>query len=111
MIVRIWQGVALEHNADLFRRHFADTVLPLFQEAKGFLGFTMLERKERDRIEFVIISRWDTMDAIRAVAGIMPDKSVLMAEGRAFLEEADDYVSHYIVAMEEPRWHRPTYPT
>jgi len=108
MIVRIWNGVALEHNAQLFLRHVADTILPMFQETKGFLGFTVLERKERDRVEFVIITRWDTMDAIRAVAGIMPDKAVLQAEGRAFLEEADSYVSHYIVAMEDPPWHRRT---
>ncbi len=101
MIVRIWKGVALEHNAQLFLRHFADTILPMFQETKGFLGFTVLERKERDRVKFVILTRWDTYDAIRAAAGILPDKAVLKAEGRAFLEEADDYVSHYIVAMEE----------
>ena len=107
MIVRIWRGTALESNAELFVRHFADIILPMFQETKGFLGYTVLERMERNRVEFVILTRWDTMDAIRAAAGIMPDKAVLQAEGRAFLEEADDYVSHYIVAMEDPKWHRP----
>ena len=103
MIVRVWNGVALEHNADLFRRHFADTTMPRFREVEGFIAATVLERKERDRVEFVVITRWDNMDAIRAVAGIMPDKAVLEPEGRAFLVEFDEYVSHYVIAMEESR--------
>jgi heme-degrading monooxygenase HmoA len=101
MIVRVWQGVALEHNAEMYRRHFADTVAPRLKEIKGFIGYTVLERKERGRIEFVVITRWENMDAIRAFAGIMPDKAVVEQDVRAFLEDFEEYVSHYIIAMEE----------
>ena len=103
MIVRIWNGVALEHNADMYRRHFAEVVAPNLQEVKGFLGYTLLERKERGRVEFKVITRWDNMDAIRAFAGIMPDKAVVEQAVRPFLEEFEEYVSHYVIAMEDSR--------
>lgn len=101
MIVRIWNGVALQENADLYRRHFADAIVPRLKAVRGFLGYEMLERVERDRVEFVVITRWDNMDAIRAFAGIMPDKAVLEPNGRAFLEQCEDYVKHYILAIRE----------
>jgi len=103
MIVRIWRGVALEHNADMYRHHFADVLAPRLREIKGFVAYTVLERKERNRIEFVVVTHWDNMDAIRAFAGIMPDKAVVEQEVRPFLEEFEEYVSHYIVAAEESR--------
>ena len=103
MIVRIWNGVALEHNAEMYRRHFADVLVPRLRDVNGFLGYSVLERKERGRIQFVVITRWDDMDAIRAFAGVMPDKAVVEEEVRPFLEEFEEYVTHYIVAMEEHR--------
>ncbi|HUO98550.1 MAG TPA: antibiotic biosynthesis monooxygenase [Rhizomicrobium sp.] len=101
MIVRIWTGVALEHNAEMYRRHFEETVAPRLRETRGFLGYTVLERQERGRIEFMVITRWETMDAIRAFAGIMPDKAVVEEAVRPFLEKFEEYVTHYIIAMHE----------
>jgi heme-degrading monooxygenase HmoA len=101
MIVRIWTGVALRDNAELYRRHFADVTLPNLKSTKGFRGYEVLERTERDKIEFMVITRWDNMDAIRAFAGIMPDKAVIEPEARAFLVECEDYVTHYIRVAEE----------
>ena len=101
MIVRVWNGVALEHNADMYRRHFEETVAPKLKDIRGFLGYTVLERNERGRIEFVVITRWESMDAIRAFAGKMPDKAVVEAEVRPFLEEFEEYVTHYVIAMHE----------
>jgi heme-degrading monooxygenase HmoA len=101
MIVRVWTGVALEHNAEMYRRHFADALAPRLKEIKGFLGYTLLERKQGSRVEFMVITRWDTMDAIRAFAGIMPDKAVVEEGVRPFLEKYEEYVSHYVIAMHE----------
>jgi len=103
MIVRVWTGVALEHNADMYRRHFAEVLAPRLNEVKGFLGYEVLERVERGRVEFMVITRWDTMDAIRAFAGVMPDKAVVEQDVRPFLEQFEEYVTHYILAMEEKR--------
>jgi len=101
MIVRIWQGKALESNAELYRRYFAEDIVPRLKAVKGFCGYEVLERLERGHVEFLIITRWENMDAIRAFAGVMPDKAVLEHEARTLLEQYDEYVTHYIRVMEE----------
>jgi heme-degrading monooxygenase HmoA len=69
MIVRIWTAEALTENADDCRRHFENVLMPRLRGIDGFLGVSVLERVIDGRTEFVIITRWDNIDAIRTFAG------------------------------------------
>ena len=103
MIVRMWRAVATRANAPEYRRHLEQSVVPQLQALPGFLGVTLMKAERGDRIEMVVSSRWESMDAVRAFAGSVPERAVVEPAARAVLTEFDDYVSHYDVALEVGR--------
>lgn len=104
MIVRVWTGDALEENAEEYRRQFSEVYLPRFRAIAGFRGVEVLERVHKNRVEFIVISRWETMDAIREYAGHSnADHAVLERETRESLERFDEKVKHYVLVLEESR--------
>jgi heme-degrading monooxygenase HmoA len=104
MIVRVWTGRALEENAEEYRRQFADVYLPRFRAIAGFHGVEVLERVHNDRVEFVVISRWDTMDAINEYTGPgRAEHAILEQETREALEVFDLKVKNYVLVLEERR--------
>jgi len=104
MIIRIWTGEALDENAEEFRQHFSQTYLPRLRAVDGFRGVEVLERVHHDRVEFIILTRWDTMDAIHKITGhIRHDHCFIEADCQKLLERFDDKVKHYILVQEESR--------
>jgi len=103
MIVRMWRAVATRDNAPEYRRHLEQLVLPQLQELPGFLGVTLMQAERGDRVEMVVSSRWESMDAVRAFAGSVPERAVVEPAAKAVLVEFDDHVSHYDVALEAGR--------
>jgi heme-degrading monooxygenase HmoA len=100
MIVRIWTAESLNENAEEYRQHFNDVLLPRLRAIAGFHGATALERVVDDRVEFVIITRWDSFDAIRAFAGHHEERAVVEPDIRAGLERYDETVKHYVLVAE-----------
>lgn len=104
MIIRIWSGEALQENAEEYRQQFNEIYLKRFREISGFRGVEVLERVHHNRVEFVVVSRWETMDAIHEYAGHKhPDHAVLEQETIEALESFDDKVKHYVLVLEERR--------
>ncbi len=104
MIVRIWTGIALEENAEEYRRQFSEVYLPRFRAIAGFHGVQVLERVHHNRVEFVVVSRWETMDAIHEYTGHgRADIAVLERETREALEAFDEKVKNYVLVLEERR--------
>jgi heme-degrading monooxygenase HmoA len=104
MIVRVWTGTALEENAEEYRRQFAEMYLPRFRAIAGFRGVEVLERIHNSRIEFIVISRWETMDAINEYTGLgRAEHAVIEKETREALEAFDERVNHYVLVLEERR--------
>jgi len=103
MIVRIWTGEAFHENAEEFRHYFHEVLMPKFRATEGFIRAEALERFEKGRIEFVVISRWDNYDAIRAFAGSPAERAVLEPDIRAALVRFDDTVKHFIHLAEEKK--------
>ncbi len=101
MIVRIWTADAIGENANEYRKHFEDVLLPRLHAIVGFISACLLERVICQRIELVVITRWETIDAIRAFAGHPQDRAVVEPEAQAVLERYDETVKHYVVAVEE----------
>jgi heme-degrading monooxygenase HmoA len=63
----------------------------------GFLGADLLRRDMPDAIEFTVISRWASLDAIRAFAGDDPTKALVEPGAVAALREFDDRATHHEV--------------
>lgn len=59
----------------------------------------MLRRVRRGRAEFLLISLWDSMEAIRAFAGPDVERAVYYPEDDEFLLKKELKVTHYEVAV------------
>jgi heme-degrading monooxygenase HmoA len=86
--------------ADDYPKHFRDRVIPELCRLDGFVGVQLTRRRVGDRVEFVALTRWQTMDAIRGFAGPDITKAVVDPAGAAVLIEFDTTVQHYEVVEE-----------
>ena len=69
MIARIWRGVVRTGDADDYAKYIADTGFRAFGETPGNSGAWMLRRDEDGRTEFLTLSMWDSLEAVKAFAG------------------------------------------
>ena len=94
MIARLWRGKAKDvASGDAYQRHVTRSVIPVLKRIAGHKGAQVLRRDE----EFLVITFWESMDAIRRFAGDDPQRAVVEPEARAVLREYDELVSHYEV--------------
>ena len=73
-------------------------LLPGISQAKGYLGSYLLKRDVQDEVEFITIILWDSVEAIRAVAGPDYETAVIPEERRKYLSRYDAKSSHYEIA-------------
>jgi mannose-6-phosphate isomerase-like protein (cupin superfamily) len=99
MVARRWTALAEEsQQADAYVEHFERTVRPHLDSTDGFLGATVERVKADGGIEIVVVTRWGSMDAIRAFAGEDVDLAVVEPEARAVLSRFDSHVRHIELA-------------
>jgi mannose-6-phosphate isomerase-like protein (cupin superfamily) len=100
MIARRWRGWADgPANADAYVAHFESAVRPQLEATGGFVD-ARLERVpgERGRTELVVVTRWASLDAIRAFAGDDVESAVVEPAARAVLADFDTRVRHIELA-------------
>jgi|SRR5438874_8803904 len=97
MIARIWRGETTRENADAYYRHLSGNVMPSLMKLSGHCGAYVLRREMETRVEFVVITLWESMQAVREFAGDTPDLAVVEPSARAVLADFDEFVRHYTV--------------
>ncbi len=97
MIVRSWRGRADTKNSSAYPEHFRRNVLPELRGIAGFKGAQLLRHDQPDEVEFLVLTRWASMDAIRAFAGQDVSQAVVEPEAVAALVSFDKTVTHYDV--------------
>jgi heme-degrading monooxygenase HmoA len=100
MIVRAWRGQALSSNPNAYIEHFKRNVLPELRTIEGFLGASLLRQHRPDDVEFLVLTRWSSIAAIRRFAGDDVRKAVVEPEAVATLASFDATVQHYEVVEE-----------
>ncbi len=99
MIARRWTARAEgSEQADAYVAHFEHTVRPHLESTEGFLGATIELIRDDDGSEIVVVTRWASMDAIRAFSGEDIDLAVVEPEARAVLAQFDTRVRHIELA-------------
>jgi heme-degrading monooxygenase HmoA len=63
----------------------------------GFLGAHLSQRQINDKIEYLVLTRWASMEAVRGFAGDDMAKAVVEPGAVAALADFDDSVQHYEV--------------
>jgi heme-degrading monooxygenase HmoA len=72
-------------------------LLPGIGNAKGYRGSYLLRREAGTEIEFITVLLWDSVDAIRAIAGSDYETAVVPEERRKYLTRYDSKAAHYEV--------------
>jgi heme-degrading monooxygenase HmoA len=97
MIIREWRGRAAKLNAEAYPQHFRTKVVPELQQAPGFVGADLDQRTLNDKIEYLVLTKWHSMDVIRSFAGSDVGKAVVEPGAVAARVDFDDRVDHYEV--------------
>jgi heme-degrading monooxygenase HmoA len=100
MIIREWRGRAPRTRAAEYPTHFRTRVVPELRDVAGFLGATLSKREDGDRVEFVVLTRWKSLDAVRAFAGADLERAVVEPGAVAALSDYDHIVRHYEILEE-----------
>lgn len=98
MIARIWHGYTRPEHADAYESMLKPELLPGISNVKGYRGSYLLRRNVGAETEFVTIMLWDSIDAIRAVAGPDYETAVIPEERRKYLSRCDPKSLHYEIA-------------
>lgn len=100
MIGRLWHGRTTPRNADAYEALLRGEVLPGIHRVDGYRGAYLLRRDDGDVVEFVTLTLFDSMDAVRAFAGADVEAAVVPPEALALLSDYDRTSSHYTVVIE-----------
>ena len=98
MIARMWRGAVRRDDADRYADYMRGTGVEEYAETAGNRGVLMLRRDDGDRSEFVMVTLWESWDAVRAFAGDEVERAVFYPEDDVFLIERDLTATHYEVA-------------
>ncbi|HKD21386.1 MAG TPA: antibiotic biosynthesis monooxygenase [Rhizomicrobium sp.] len=97
MIIREWRGRGDAARPDAYPAHFRTHVVPGLEKLPGFRGATLMRRALGHRLEFVVLSRWETLESVQAFTGPDVSKSIVEPGGVAALLEFDATAQHYEV--------------
>jgi heme-degrading monooxygenase HmoA len=100
-IARIWRGRTLAAKADEYQSYLDKTGISRVRETPGNLGVTVLRRNDGAKTEFLVLSIWESVEAIKKFAGEDYQKAVILPRDREYLLEVEPNVLHYEILREE----------
>ncbi|HXX72530.1 MAG TPA: hypothetical protein VEI80_02455 [Candidatus Acidoferrales bacterium] len=101
MIARFWRGVTPKSKSDDYFTYLQETGLKDYRETRGNRGVYVFRRIEGDHAVFLLLTLWDSYEAIKKFAGPDYEKAVYYPEDSKFLLELEPNVTHYEI-LEQP---------
>lgn len=99
MIARHWKGIARRERAEDYVRYLQEATFPKLSDMDGFLYAAILKKETNRGIEFLVISHWQSIEAIRQFSGDA-QVAVVPPEIQAMMLEYDREVELYEIAQE-----------
>ncbi len=97
MIARTWRGSTKAEDAEAYLSYLHETGFAEYQATPGNRGVLGLRRLVDGKAELLLVTLWDSEEAVRRFAGDSPDRAVYYPEDERFLVEKDEHVDHYEV--------------
>jgi heme-degrading monooxygenase HmoA len=101
MIARTWHGITEASKADEYADYLNKTGVPEYQATPGNLGVYVLRRIVGNKAHFLLLTLWESEEAIKKFAGSNIEKAKYYPEDEQYLLELEPTVTHYEV-MEIP---------
>jgi len=97
--VRIWKGEGTPGGVARYcEEHFPERVLPQLRDIDGFLEARVLVRTAEDKAEVVVLTTWESVEAVKAFVGENYERAVVEPAVSELLERFDDEVTHFTIA-------------
>jgi heme-degrading monooxygenase HmoA len=97
MIARTWHGVTPLTKADEYLQLMRTVAVPDYQAIAGNRGVYVMRRIEGEAAHFLLLTLWDSEDAIRQFAGEDIEKAKYYDFDPDYLLELEPTVTHYEV--------------
>lgn len=100
VIARTWRGAVRAEDADAYLDYLEATGLKEYRGTAGNQGVLALRRIDGGRCEYLLVSLWDSMEAVKAFAGDDVETAVFYPEDDRFLIDRDLTSTHYEVVAQ-----------
>lgn len=101
LIARIWHGKTKTAKADEYERYLREAGISKIKVIDGNKGVQLLRKTTDGTTEFMVISYWESVDAIKKFAGEDYQKAYQLPRDTEFLVEPETLVQHYEVRLNE----------
>ncbi len=95
MVIREWRGRAKQSEAAKYPEYFRTEVLTQLRRTQDFQRGFLSRREIGDQVEFLVLTRWGSMEAIREFTGSVVENAVIDPAAMALLVAYDHTVRHY----------------
>ena len=100
MIARIWHGKTIVAKANAYmEEYFLQTGLADYQATEGNLGVLVLRKDEDGQADFLMLTLWESEDAIRKFAGDNINNARYYPEDQKYFTELESNVVQYDVLI------------
>ncbi len=101
MIARIWHGRIKTEQTNEYTEYVRKTGVARHRQTPGNRGSMILTRTEDSVTHILVVSFWESLEAIKAFAGGAPEVAVYFPEDERYLLELEPGVQHYEVPVKE----------
>ncbi len=98
MISRHWKGIAKPGQAENYIKHLKTDTFPKLSQISGFIEASILTREVPQGTEFLIVTLWESIEAIERFAGAQAEAAVVPEVVQAMMVDYDKKVIHYEIA-------------
>ena len=97
MIARQWTGLVKKEREAEYIDHLKTDTFKKLARIDGFIEASILKRELAEGIEFVIITNWNSIEAIKEFAGETYETAVVPQVAQGMMVKYDKLVKHYEV--------------
>lgn len=103
MIARMWRGRTRAADRDRYFEYLQRTGCSDLLATEGNQGVFVFRRSDAEVAEFLLVSIWESFDAIRRFAGPDVRTARYYPEDETFLLEMDPHVTHFELLAGPPQ--------
>ena len=100
MIVRMWHGMVEASKADEYAEFMKERAVPDYSSVDGLIKLLFLKDVKADVAHFLLVTHWDSMEAVKKFAGENPEKAKYYPEDDDYLLEKEETSALYQVFYE-----------
>ncbi len=97
MIVRMWHGMVEASKADEYAEFMKQRAVPDYSSVDGLKKLLFLKDVKEDVAHFILVTHWESMEAVKKFAGENPEKAKYYPEDDDFLIEKEETSALYEV--------------